>query len=89
MQKLYSLSAVEITDEIKISPNKSLTFGINGSGTVQAEIKLTDDNDAEWFVAQVCTDGELYSTQVGARYFRFNQTTASGDTICEVSGGDA
>lgn len=89
MQKLYSLTAVETTDAIKISPNKSLTFGINGSGTVQAEVKLTDDANAEWFVAQVCADATLYNTEVGARWFRFNQTAASGTTVCEVTGGDA
>ena len=86
MQSLYKLDTVDTTNEISIASDEILTFSISGSGTVQAEIKLTTDDDAVWKVAQVCADGELYSTNSGARKFRFNQTAASGVTICEVTG---
>ncbi len=88
MQKLFSLDATGGTDAITVDPSNTLTFSISGSGTVQAEVKLTDDNDAVWKVAQVCDDGVIYSTESGVRQFRFNQTAASGTTVCEVTGAN-
>tara|TARA_R110000851_G_scaffold332934_2_gene510505 strand:+ start:4095 stop:4364 length:270 start_codon:yes stop_codon:yes gene_type:complete len=88
MQKLYKLSAIEVTDGIVVDGGDTLTFSVSGTGTVKAEVKLTDDVDSVWKVAQICDDGVVYSTVSGARAFRFNQTAASGETICEVTGAN-
>ena len=89
MQKLFKSSTVEALDAIEnIGEDQVLTFSISGSGTVQAEVKLTSHPDAVWKVAQVCADGDVYSTLSGVRAFRFNQTAASGETIMEVTGAN-
>lgn len=84
-QKLYKLSTVESTDSIPLEPDEILSFSISGSGTVNAQVKLTDDDDAVWKNIQTCADGVVYATEAGARSFRFNQTAASGETVCEVT----
>ena len=86
MQKFFSLTDIGATDAIPIDADKQFTFAISGNGTVQAEVQLTDDPNAVWYVAQVCVSGTIYSTVSGARAFRFNQTASSGATIAEVSG---
>lgn len=86
MQKLFKSSSVEATDAIDLDGSERITFSISGSGTVNAEVKLSDNPDAVWKVAQLCSDGVIYSTETGARVFRFNQTVASGETIMEVTG---
>lgn len=88
MQQLIKSSTVQTLPEIPVNSSDILTFSISGSGTVQAEVKLTEDDDAVWKVAQVCEDGKIYTTKTGIRKFRFNQTAASGETICEVTGAD-
>lgn len=86
MQKLFSLTGTGATDAIPVGFDNQFTFAISGNGTVQAEVQLTDDPSAVWYVAQVCEDGVLYTTTAGVRKFRFNQTAASGTTIAEVTG---
>jgi hypothetical protein len=86
MQKLITMSSVAVSDTIVLSASDRLTFAISGSGTIQAEVKLTDGG--AWFVAQECENGVIYSTVTGARALRFNQTVASGDTMVEVTGAE-
>ena len=88
MERLFTSSTVEALDVIPVSSSDIITFSIAGSGTVQAEVKLTSHPDAVWKVAQVCADGVLYSTVSGVYEFRFNQTAASGETVMEVIGAN-